>query len=114
MWQRCLACLLTVKLRGRTTTCQRRGGPAISTGSRRANQTTHHGPLQRLLEVIATHRSQKNTSATTIQSTATRPPISKKRLWAPGEWRFFDRRYARNTPPRPERSPTRKGPNREK
>jgi hypothetical protein len=43
--------VLTVKLRGRPTTCQRRGGPAISTGSRRAQPPTHHGPLQRLLEV---------------------------------------------------------------
>jgi hypothetical protein len=42
--------LLTVKLRGRTTTSDRRGGPAISTGSRRAKQTTHHEPLQRLLD----------------------------------------------------------------
>src|ERR1700752_2719540 len=41
---------LTVKLRGRPTTCRRRGGPAISTGSRRAQPPAHHGPLQRLLE----------------------------------------------------------------
>ena len=41
---------LTVNLRGRTTTPDRRYGPTISTGSRRANQTTPHGPLQRLLE----------------------------------------------------------------
>ena len=38
---------LTVKLRGRAP--DRPGGPAISTGSRRAKQTTHHGPRQRLL-----------------------------------------------------------------
>src|SRR5579872_3627635 len=43
--------LLTVKLRGRTTTADRGRGPAISTGSRGPKQTTPHGPLQRLLEV---------------------------------------------------------------
>jgi len=42
--------LLTEKLRGRPTTPDRRGGPTISTGSRRAKQTTPHGPLERLLE----------------------------------------------------------------
>src|SRR5438876_1502281 len=41
---------LTVKLRGRTTTPDRRRGPTISLGSRGAKTTTHHGPLQRLLE----------------------------------------------------------------
>src|SRR3989442_820340 len=43
-------CGLTVKLRGRTTTPDRRRGPTISLGSRGAKTTTHHGPLQRLLE----------------------------------------------------------------
>ncbi len=43
-------CGLTVKLRRRPTTCPRRGGPAISTGSRRAQPPTPHGPLQRLLD----------------------------------------------------------------
>jgi len=41
---------LTVKLRGRPTTADRRRGPAISTGSHGAKQITHHGPLQRLLD----------------------------------------------------------------
>ena len=45
---------LTVKLRGRTTTPDRGRGPAISTGSRGPKQTTPHGPLQRLLAVVAT------------------------------------------------------------
>src|SRR5579872_1492317 len=42
--------LLTVKLRGRTTTPDRGRGPAISTGSRGPKQTTPHGPLQRWLD----------------------------------------------------------------
>jgi len=44
-------CALTVKLRGRTITPDRGRGPTISPGSRGPNQTTHHGPLQRLLGV---------------------------------------------------------------
>jgi hypothetical protein len=43
-------CRLTVKLRGRTTTPDRRRGRTLSPGARGAKQTTHHGPLQRLLE----------------------------------------------------------------
>src|SRR2546421_3372635 len=43
-------CGLTVKLRGRTTTSDRRRGPTISYGARGAKQTTPHGPLQRLLD----------------------------------------------------------------
>jgi len=39
-----------VKLRGRTTTSERRRGPTLSTGTRGAKQTTPHGPLQRLLD----------------------------------------------------------------
>jgi len=48
------SCALTVKLRGRTATPDRRRGPTISTGSRGANQTTRHGPLQRLLDGVVT------------------------------------------------------------
>jgi hypothetical protein len=40
--------LLTVKLKGRTTTPESAEG-AQSLGARGAKQTTHHGPLQRLL-----------------------------------------------------------------
>ena len=40
---------LTVKLRGRTTTLDERRGRTLSPGARGAKQTTHHGPLQRLL-----------------------------------------------------------------
>jgi hypothetical protein len=43
-------CALTVKLRGRTTTPDRRRGRTLSFGARGAKQTTHHGPLQRLLD----------------------------------------------------------------
>src|SRR5437763_13329987 len=43
-------CLLTVKLRGRTTTPDRRRGRTLSPGARGAKQTTPHGPLQRLLD----------------------------------------------------------------
>jgi len=39
-----------VKLRGRTTTPAGRRGRTLSAGARGANQTTHHGPLQRLLD----------------------------------------------------------------
>ena len=46
-------CPLTVKLRGRPTTCHRRGWPAISTGSSRAQPPACHGPLQRWLEDAA-------------------------------------------------------------
>src|SRR5213080_1861650 len=42
--------LLTVKVRGRTTTPDRRRGRTLSPGARSAKQTTHHGPLQRLLD----------------------------------------------------------------
>ena len=42
--------LLTVKLRGRPTTPDRRRGRTLSPGARGANQTTPHGPLQRLLD----------------------------------------------------------------
>ena len=45
----CVARRLTVKLRGRTTTSERRRGPTISPGTRGAKPTTPHGPLQRLL-----------------------------------------------------------------
>ena len=40
-----------MKLRGRTTTPDRRRGRTLSPGARGAKQTTPHGPLQRLLEV---------------------------------------------------------------
>jgi len=42
--------LLTVKLRGRALTSDRRRGPTISPGTRGAKPQVHHGPLQRLLE----------------------------------------------------------------
>src|SRR5439155_25005359 len=41
---------LTVKLRGRTTTPDKRRGRTLSSRARGAKQTTHHGPLERLLE----------------------------------------------------------------
>ena len=40
---------LTVKLRGRAPTPDERRGRTISLSARGAKQTTHHGPLQRLL-----------------------------------------------------------------
>jgi hypothetical protein len=42
---------LTVKLRGRTITPDRRRGRTLSPGARGAKPLAHHGPLQRLLEV---------------------------------------------------------------
>ena len=42
---------LTVKLRGRTEAPNQRRGRTLSPGARGAKQTTHHGPLERLLEV---------------------------------------------------------------
>jgi hypothetical protein len=45
-----------VKLRGRLTTPDGRRGPTISPGPRGAKQITHHGPLQRLLEVLSNTR----------------------------------------------------------
>ena len=41
---------LTVKLRGRAPTPAMRRGRTLSPGARGANQSTPHGPLQRLLE----------------------------------------------------------------
>src|SRR3979409_1336176 len=41
---------LTVKLRGRTTTPDKRCGRTLSPGARGTKQTAPHGPLQRLLE----------------------------------------------------------------
>jgi len=40
---------LTVKLRGRTTTPDKRRGRTLSPGARGAKPQAHHGPLQRLL-----------------------------------------------------------------
>src|SRR5438552_2025913 len=40
---------LTVKLRGRTTTSDKRRGRTLSSRARGAKQITPHGPLQRLL-----------------------------------------------------------------
>src|SRR5512137_2784243 len=45
--------LLTVKLRGRTEAPDQRRGCTISSSARGAKQTTHHGPLQRLLGCAA-------------------------------------------------------------
>src|SRR6184192_4734967 len=45
-----MACCLTVKLRGRTTTSDERRGRTLSTGARGAKPLTPHGPLQRLLD----------------------------------------------------------------
>ena len=41
---------LTVKLRGRPEAPDKRRGRTLSSGARGAKQTTHHGPLQRLLD----------------------------------------------------------------
>ena len=41
---------LTVKLRGRTTTPDKRRGRTLSPGARGAKPFTHLGPLQRLLD----------------------------------------------------------------
>src|SRR5438477_1391138 len=49
--RRIIQCNLTVKLRGRTTTSDKRRGRTLSPSARGAKQTTHHGPLQRLLDV---------------------------------------------------------------
>src|SRR5437667_5896312 len=43
---------LTVKLRGRASTSDRRRGRRLSPGARGAKQTTPHGPLQRWLGAI--------------------------------------------------------------
>ncbi len=48
-WMRHVRRRLTVKLRGRTTTPDERRGRTLSPSARGAKQTTHHGPLQRLL-----------------------------------------------------------------
>jgi len=42
---------LTVKLRGRTSTPDQRGGRTISSGARGAKPQARHGPLQRLLGI---------------------------------------------------------------
>jgi len=55
-----------VKLRGRATTPERRRGRTLSPGARGAKQTTHHGPLQRLLEdqtAAPTHLSMTTIAA---------------------------------------------------
>src|SRR5882762_3799112 len=44
-------CGLTVKLRGRQEAPDKRRGRTLSSGARGAQPLTHHGPLQRLLEV---------------------------------------------------------------
>jgi hypothetical protein len=44
-----IGCCLTEKLRGRPTTPDRRRGRTLLSRARGANQTTPHGPLQRLL-----------------------------------------------------------------
>jgi hypothetical protein len=59
--------LLTVKLRGRTTTPAGRRGRTLSSSARGAKQEAHHGPLQRLLEAmtrpLATASQGRTTSA---------------------------------------------------
>jgi hypothetical protein len=47
-----------VKLRGRTTTPDKRRGRTLSPSARGAKQTPHHGPLQRLLGVTLVLRSR--------------------------------------------------------
>ena len=51
-----MACCLTVKLRGRTEAPDQRRGRILSSSARGAKQTTPHGPLQRLLEVLSNTR----------------------------------------------------------
>src|SRR5207253_988777 len=46
MWH----CALTVKLRGRPEAPDWSRGRTLSPGARGAKQTTHHGPLERVLE----------------------------------------------------------------
>jgi hypothetical protein len=43
---------LTVKLRGRTTTSDKRRGRTLSPSARGAEPQAHHGPLERLLEAM--------------------------------------------------------------
>ena len=67
---------LTVKLRGRTTTPDKRRGRTLSPDARDAKQEAHHGPLQRLLGadilldlpdyVTAGHKSPGSTIVTVI------------------------------------------------
>src|SRR5712671_1637177 len=49
---------LTVKLRGRTTTPDKRRGRTLSSRARGAKPLTHHGPLQRLLGDLVEHTLQ--------------------------------------------------------
>ena len=49
-YRQCLMCGLTVKLRGRTTTPDKRRGRTLSPGACGAKPAAHHGPLQRLLD----------------------------------------------------------------
>src|ERR1700719_2244889 len=59
--------LLTVKLRGRPAAPDESRGCTLSS-STRGDTTDSHEPLQRLLEVIATRRTQKKTHAAIIKS----------------------------------------------
>src|SRR5437588_10440407 len=47
-------CTLTVKLRGRPSTPDRRCGRILSLGARSAQPPAHHGPLERLLGIVPT------------------------------------------------------------
>ena len=73
------ACALTVKLRGRTTTPDKRRGRTISSGARGAKLTTPHGPLQRLLERrrlnCVYRRGSKGSGSRPVPDVARLPPV---------------------------------------
>ena len=69
-WFHGLCCRLTVKLRGRVEASARRRGRTLSPGARGAKRTTHHGTLERLLEVNRHARYVEPSAAPKIVTTA--------------------------------------------
>jgi len=73
---------LTVNLRGRTTTPDKRRGRTLSPGARGAKPLTHHGPLQRARQIFAANPFATSVCLGTA-SNVTGLGIAPKRVRAP-------------------------------
>src|SRR6266403_5326074 len=71
-------CRLTVKLRGRTTTPDKRRGRTLSPSARGAEPLAHHGPLQRLLDGTINPGSHKSLHLRMIAAAAGTAKIKRK------------------------------------
>jgi len=81
-----------VKLRGRTTTPDRRRGRTLSPGARGAKQEASHGPLQRLLDVGEPEAADKPKKTNNAATKAMSDTKARRRGRAPIEGERADRR----------------------